>query len=197
MTALGLAVAALFFFVSRAEPLEKLSAERPPSRIFCLQVCLSIVGQFLVHLVCLMRSLELAKPLVARTRADPSFAPDGPFRPNVVNTAIFLLSAATQVGERWMELGWIGLFGVVCMDGLDPAHIYKLSTPPTRAIQYTIHNTTTGQHLHGQLPREALHAGAVGQPPPSLLHPGSLRDPLGAGPRAGPPRQRLPPGRCV
>lgn len=38
MTALGLAVAALFFFVSRAEPLEKLSAERPPSRIFCAQV---------------------------------------------------------------------------------------------------------------------------------------------------------------
>lgn len=38
MTALGLAVAALFFFVSRAEPLEKLSAERPPPRIFCAQV---------------------------------------------------------------------------------------------------------------------------------------------------------------
>lgn len=99
MTALGLAVAALFFFVSRAEPLEQLSAERPPSRIFCAQVCLSIVGQFLVHLSCLMASLELAKPLVARTRADPAFAPDGPFRPNVVNTAIFLLSSVTQVGR--------------------------------------------------------------------------------------------------
>lgn len=106
MTALGLAVAALFFFVSRAEPLEKLSAERPPSRIFCAQVCLSIVGQFLVHLSCLMASLELAKPLVARTRADPAFAPDGPFRPNVVNTAIFLLSSVTQVRvgmDGWMD----------------------------------------------------------------------------------------------
>ncbi len=111
MTALGLAVAALFFFVSRAEPLEKLAPQRPPSRIFCAQVCLSIVGQFLVHLYCLMSTLELAKPLVARTRADPAFAPDGPFRANVVNTAIFLLSAVTQVGGGegwgWIRDGWV------------------------------------------------------------------------------------------
>jgi len=97
MTALGLAVAALFFFVSRAEPLERLSAERPPARIFCAQVCVSIVLQFLVHLGCLMDTLERAKPLVKQTSKDPSIAPDGPFRPNLVNTAIFLLSAVTQV----------------------------------------------------------------------------------------------------
>lgn len=97
MTALGLVVAAMFFFVSRAEPLERLSAERPPSRIFCAQVCVSIVLQFLVHLGCLMDVLERAKPLLTLTSKDPSIAPDGPFRPNLVNTAIFLLSAITQV----------------------------------------------------------------------------------------------------
>ena len=97
MTALGLAVAALFFFVSRAEPLERLSAERPPARIFCAQVCVSIALQFAVHLGCLMDTLERAKPLVLQTSKDPSIAPDGPFRPNLVNTAIFLLSAVTQV----------------------------------------------------------------------------------------------------
>lgn len=97
MTMLGLAVAALFFFVSRAEPLERLSAERPPARIFCAQVCVSIVLQFVVHLGCLMTTLEWAKPLVLLTSKDPSIAPDGPFRPNLVNTAIFLLSAVTQV----------------------------------------------------------------------------------------------------
>ena len=157
MTALGLAVAALFFFVSRAEPLEKLSAERPPSRIFCLQVCLSIVGQFLVHLFCLMRSLELAKPLVARTRADPSFAPDGPFRPNVVNTAIFLLSAATQVGERRMEFEWIGFLGVVwCgMCGwVGPSNFTKIHHTHTRD---PIHNT---QHNNRSTPSRPTTAGS-------------------------------------
>lgn len=99
MTALGLAVAALFFFVSRAEPLEKLSAERPPARIFCAQVCLSIILQFAVHLHCLITTLEMAKPLMVMSSRDPSFAPDGPFRPNVINTAIFLLSAVMQVGR--------------------------------------------------------------------------------------------------
>eukprot|EP00952_Eustigmatos_sp_NYUAD-ZCMA_P013482 53439-Eustigmatos_ZCMA.PRE.1 len=62
MTIAGLVVAVLFYLVSRAEPLEKLSAERPPSRIFCAQVILSIILQFVVHLACLLVTLEMAQP---------------------------------------------------------------------------------------------------------------------------------------
>lgn len=95
MTIAGLATAALFFFVSRAEPLEKLSAERPPPRIFCLQVCVSIILQFVVHLACLIGALEMSEPYVKK--GDPSMAPDGPFSPNIINTTVFLLSAVMQV----------------------------------------------------------------------------------------------------
>jgi hypothetical protein len=161
MTALGLAVAALFFFVSRAEPLEKLAPQRPPARIFCLQVCLSIVGQFLVHLACLMTTLELAKPLVARTRADPAFAPDGPFRPNVVNTAIFLLSAVTQVKGRvggcvslqWV-VGWLvgERFGSKGPLGRNPTDTFTRSltnqtpTPPPHPPKKNKVNTFTANY---------------------------------------------------
>jgi manganese-transporting P-type ATPase len=95
MTIVGLAIAALFFLVSRAEPLDKLSAERPPARIFCLQVCVSIVLQFVVHLGCLLVTLEMCRPFVRPD--DPSMAPDGHFHPNIINTAVFLLSAVMQV----------------------------------------------------------------------------------------------------
>jgi len=142
MTALGLAVAALFFFVSRAEPLERLSAERPPARIFCAQVCVSIALQFLVHLGCLVNTLERAKPLMKLTSKDPSIAPDGPFRPNLVNTAIFLLSAVTQVntftanyrGHPFMQslgenkmLGrfTVGLYAVLMMLALEIVPIFN------------------------------------------------------------------------
>ena len=64
------------------------------------QVCLSIVLQFLVHLYCLVTTLEMAKPLLVMSKRDPSFAPDGPFRPNLINTAIFILSAVMQVNLR-------------------------------------------------------------------------------------------------
>lgn len=95
MTIVGIAIAGLFFFVSRAEPLEKLSAERPPSRIFCLQVSMSIVLQFLVHLACLISTVEMFRAYVRKE--DPSLAPDGPFHPNLINTAIFLLAGTMQV----------------------------------------------------------------------------------------------------
>jgi len=95
LTINGIAVAGLFFFVSRAEPLEKLSAERPPSRIFCLQVSLSIVLQFVVHLACLVITVEVCRPYIRKE--DPSLAPDGPFHPNLINTAIFMLTGVMQI----------------------------------------------------------------------------------------------------
>ena len=50
MTFLGLGVAALFFFVTRGNPLRTLSVNRPPASVMCIEVLLSIALQFAVHL---------------------------------------------------------------------------------------------------------------------------------------------------
>ena len=95
MTVVGLVVAALFYFASQAPPLEKLAPKRPLSRLFCASVAISVVGQCGVHFWCLFRVLSLAAPFVQRH--DPFMVPDGDFKPNLLNSLVFLLSA-------WMQL---------------------------------------------------------------------------------------------
>ena len=51
---MGLLSAVMFFVLSNAKPLEKLSAQRPVPNIFCAYVFLSLLGQFMVHLVYLV-----------------------------------------------------------------------------------------------------------------------------------------------
>ncbi|CAM9824034.1 unnamed protein product [Chrysoparadoxa australica] len=95
MTIMGLALAAFFFFISRAQPLQRLSSERPPKRIFCAAVLLPVVAQFAVHMTCLLIMVGMCEAHVDKD--DPSLAPDGDFQPNVFNTAVFLLSSVMQV----------------------------------------------------------------------------------------------------
>ncbi|CAM9633166.1 unnamed protein product [Ectocarpus sp. 4 AP-2014] len=95
MTALGLAVSALFYFASRSHPLRRLSTARPPARILCLPACLSVLGQFAAHLASLLAVTRLCEGHV--NPEDPSVMPDGPFRANTFNSAVFLLSAVMQV----------------------------------------------------------------------------------------------------
>lgn len=97
MTCMGLIVAALFFCLSRAEPLPKLSKQRPPSSVFAIPVVASIIGQFAVHLLCLQVTLQLCAPHIDRD--DPSMTPDGEFRPNTINTAVFLITAMMQLNN--------------------------------------------------------------------------------------------------
>lgn len=51
MTASGIVIAALFFFLSQAKPLLDVSSHAPPSSVFAPAVYLSIIGQFVVHLL--------------------------------------------------------------------------------------------------------------------------------------------------
>jgi magnesium-transporting ATPase (P-type) len=90
LTILGMVVASLFFFVTRAEPLPDLSPIRPPASILCAQALASISGQFVIHLAMILLVTEAALAFV--DPYDPSLVPDGPFNPNVLNSCTFILT---------------------------------------------------------------------------------------------------------
>jgi manganese-transporting P-type ATPase len=90
LTILGIGVAALFFFVTRAEPLPTLSPIRPPSSVLSWQTFVSIAGQCLIHIAAILSATEIALAYV--DPYDPSLVPDGPFNPNILNTCTFLLT---------------------------------------------------------------------------------------------------------
>ena len=92
MTAAGVAVAALFFATSRAAPLPVLSRRRPPSRVFHAALLLSVALQAAVHLALMLLAVRLGRAAMPSGGLD--LAPDGPFRPNALNAAVYLLSVA-------------------------------------------------------------------------------------------------------
>ena len=67
-TVMGLLSAVMFFVLSNAKPLEKLSPQRPVPNIFCPYVFLSLMGQFAVHLVYLVIVWNMALASMAPVR---------------------------------------------------------------------------------------------------------------------------------
>jgi len=97
MTITGLATAGLFFFLSQAKSLPKLSSHKPPSTVFAKSVLISIAGQFLVHLCSLIGTLYMCE--VFSPSDQLSGSPDGRFRPNLVNSAVYMLSSIMQINN--------------------------------------------------------------------------------------------------
>jgi cation-transporting ATPase 13A1 len=95
MTAVGLLVTAMFFFVSRAKPLKALAPTRPPSSVLCLQAGVSILLQFGIHLICIVIATRVSLPFLDPD--DPSITPDGTFNPNVINSCTFIVSTTTML----------------------------------------------------------------------------------------------------
>ncbi|KAK4531833.1 hypothetical protein CCYA_CCYA09G2690 [Cyanidiococcus yangmingshanensis] len=108
MTVTGILIAIAFYYVSRSTPLPKLAPQQPPRSMFTPSLLLSLLGQFAIHL----------GALVIGTMLSRSYLPDdyqidlkGEFKPNVLNTIIFLLSTTQQVsvflanykGEPFMQ----------------------------------------------------------------------------------------------
>ena len=90
MTFAGLSIAMFFLFVSRSKPLDRLSAERPQSRLFTAHMMLSILGQFALHMLTLLTAVQLSVP---HTPSDEETrSPEGKFAPNVLNTVVYLVS---------------------------------------------------------------------------------------------------------
>lgn len=115
LTVLGVVVAALFFFVTRAKPIDALSKARPPPSVLCPHALLSIALQFAIHfgaiLLACRASLAFVDPF------DPSIVADGPFNPNVLNTCTFMLTVLSTIntfaGEASRSITRLILLGVL------------------------------------------------------------------------------------
>eukprot|EP01112_Ceratiomyxa_fruticulosa_P014550 TRINITY_DN4179_c0_g1_i1.p1 TRINITY_DN4179_c0_g1~~TRINITY_DN4179_c0_g1_i1.p1 ORF type:complete len:1212 (-),score=248.16 TRINITY_DN4179_c0_g1_i1:31-3666(-) len=94
-TVAGMLIAMCFLFISRSKPLEELSPERPERNVFSPYMMTSIIGQFCVHLYSLIYTVQLAKKYLPEDVPKPD--PDGDFTPNLVNSAVFLITCASQV----------------------------------------------------------------------------------------------------
>lgn len=120
MTAGGLVTAGLFFFLSQAKPVATLSPHAPPHSVFAKSAIFSIIGQFLVHLVCLIAVVALcghfelygvdmsapleslspyAQHLHERQHHRRISIPDATFQPSLMNSAIFILSFVIQTNN--------------------------------------------------------------------------------------------------
>jgi cation-transporting ATPase 13A1 len=96
MTAVGLVVAGLFLFVTRGKPLSKISPRKPPSSVLCKETLLSMTVQFVIHFVAIMTVTYMSDVYV--DPYDPSaMVPDGPFNPNTLNTATFLVTVLATI----------------------------------------------------------------------------------------------------
>lgn len=95
LTAVGIIVAGLFFFVTKGKPLKSLSSHRPPSSVLCKQAFTSIGSQFLIHMIAILCVTNMA--LAFLDPDDPSAHVDGPFHPNPLNTCCFLMTVLATI----------------------------------------------------------------------------------------------------
>ncbi|KAK2079975.1 hypothetical protein QBZ16_002370 [Prototheca wickerhamii] len=92
-TLAGVLTAGMFFFISHAKPVARLSRQRPHDRVFCAYNMISLCGQFAVHMAFLMHMQRTAHALMP---ADERQEPDAEFKPNLINTVCFLVNFAIQ-----------------------------------------------------------------------------------------------------
>ncbi|KAL6176517.1 hypothetical protein ACLB2K_053150 [Fragaria x ananassa] len=89
----GVFTATFFLFISHARPLQTLSSERPHPNIFCAYVFLSLLGQFAIHLLFLISSVNEAE----KHMPEECIEPDSEFHPNLVNTVSYMVNMMLQV----------------------------------------------------------------------------------------------------
>ncbi|MCD7465553.1 putative manganese-transporting ATPase pdr2 [Datura stramonium] len=115
----GVFTAAFFLFISHARPLPTLSAERPHPNIFCAYVFLSLLGQFAIHLLFLISSVNEA----SKYMPDECIEPDSEFHPNLVNTVSYMVGLMLQVAT--FAVNYMG-------------HPFNQSIPENRPFLYAL-----------------------------------------------------------
>ncbi|DAZ94193.1 TPA: hypothetical protein N0F65_000420 [Lagenidium giganteum] len=95
MMALGMVSTVASITLSRATPLNELSPVRPLTSIFHPALFSSLVGQFALHLGCMIYLTNLAKEYTPAD--DNTHSRPGEFKPNVMSTVIFLINGVQTV----------------------------------------------------------------------------------------------------
>ncbi|KAF2860434.1 E1-E2 ATPase family protein [Piedraia hortae CBS 480.64] len=94
VTISGILMSVCFLSISRARPVEKLSAERPQNNIWNWYIIPSVLGQFAIHMVTLIYiSTYVHAVMPPRQVIDL----DGTFEPSLLNSAIYLLQLIQQI----------------------------------------------------------------------------------------------------
>ncbi|PWN43325.1 putative SPF1-P-type ATPase [Ceraceosorus guamensis] len=126
VTISGMLMSVCFLMISRAQPNEKLSKERPLANIFNFYIIASILGQFALHIAS-MRYITQLVPVFEEQEKVVDL--EKKFSPSLLNTAVFLIGLSQQVstvisnfiGQPWRESLWanttmrwslLGAFGV-------------------------------------------------------------------------------------
>ena len=91
----GMFLAMCFFHISKAKPLKKLSPVRPVTSIFNLYMPLTVLLQFAVHIISIRYLIDLTKRV--SDWEENKIDVDSDFAPNVVNSAVFIISSTMQV----------------------------------------------------------------------------------------------------
>ena len=108
----GVIVTICFLCMSRSQPLDKLSPQRPITRVFHPYMVCSILGQFALHLFTLVTAVQLVSHVDAEAViAQRGEGDDATFKPTLLNSVVFLtttLMTATTFfvnyrGEPFMQ----------------------------------------------------------------------------------------------
>ena len=138
MTIIGLFTAAFFLVISNSKPIRTLSPQRPPTTVFDRKIITSIILQSALHLSCLYVAVNMTEPYVDFNAEE--MQPDADFKPNVINTVIYLLTMTMQTSSfvtnyrgkpfmegllenKWLFRMIIGSYAVVLLcitDGFEP-----------------------------------------------------------------------------
>lgn len=99
VTITGMLLAGCFLFLSKGQPVKRMAPQRPQSNIFNAYLLTSVLCQSLLHIGTLIYVLSDAARYSTFPVAGSSMKTDGSvkFEPNLVNTAVYLLSLVTQV----------------------------------------------------------------------------------------------------
>jgi len=106
----GLLLAACFLFISRSRPLKFLAKQRPMPNIFNAYTLLTVTLQFAVHFGCMIFIVQQAHAIEPRQveswklhynacalNRKEKIDLESEFKPNLLNSAVYVMSMALQV----------------------------------------------------------------------------------------------------